>query len=96
MIIYFCRVLSPLFVFLGALFIANAAFNTLGRPHVSTLVNWGRATLGTIPFVMAGAQLAGAKGVLLGNMAGGVAFGVLAVVLANKLIEKISETSAEP
>ncbi len=96
LIVYFCRVLSPLFVFLGALFIANAAFNTLGRPHVSTLVNWGRATLGTVPFVMAGAQLAGAKGVLLGNMAGGVAFGVIAVVLANKLIERIAECSRLP
>jgi putative MATE family efflux protein len=31
LILLYCRWLSPLFVFLGALFVANAAFNTLGR-----------------------------------------------------------------
>ena len=49
LIVLFCRWLAPLFVFLGALFVSNAAFNTLGRPHVSTALNWGRATLGTFP-----------------------------------------------
>ena len=28
------------FVFIGALFVSNAAFNNLGRPGRSTLVNW--------------------------------------------------------
>ena len=60
------------FVFLGALFVSNAAFNTLGRPHFSTVLNWGRATLGTMPFVAAGAHLGGAEGVLAGSMLGGV------------------------
>jgi hypothetical protein len=72
LIVFFCRVLAPLFVFLGALFVANAAFNTLGRPHLSTALNWGRATLGTIPFAALGGYLAAAPGVLTGSMLGGV------------------------
>ena len=90
LIVLFCRWLSPLFVFLGALFIANAAFNTLGHPHYSTALNWGRATLGTVPFVAAGAHLAGAQGVLTGNMLGGVVFGLAAIYLSYRIIGQIS------
>jgi len=91
LIVFFCRWLSPLFVFLGALFIANAAFNTLGRAHYSTLLNWGRATVGTIPFVMAGASMAGAHGVIAGHFIGGILFGVIAVMLGYKYVEKVGE-----
>jgi MatE/Transposase len=56
LIVFFCRWLAPLFVFFGTLFVCNAACNTLGRPHYATALNWGRATLGTIPFVTLGAQ----------------------------------------
>lgn len=90
LITLFCRWLSPLFVFLGALFIANACFNTLRRPHVSTGLNWARATLGTVPFVMAGAAWAGASGVLAGNMLGGVPFGILSVWMCYRLIGKLA------
>ena len=93
LLVYFCRWLSPLFVFLGALFIANAVFNTLGRAHYSTLLNWGRATIGTVPFVMAGAALGGASGVLAGNMIGGVVFGVASVILGYKLIDELGITA---
>lgn len=89
LILYFCRWLSPLFVFLGALFIANAVFNTLGRAHYSTMFNWARATIGTIPFVIAGAELAGAKGILAGNMIGGVVFGIAAVAAGYRLITTV-------
>jgi len=91
----FCQVLSPLFVFLGALFVANAAFNTLGRAHLSTLLNWGRATLGTIPFVEIGSRQAGAEGVLAGNMVGAIAFGSLAVWLCYRLMDRLRATATE-
>jgi len=90
LIVFFCRTLAPAFVFLGALFVANAAFNTLGRPHYSTALNWGRATLGTVPFVQAGAVLGGAAGVLAGSMLGGVIFGVLAVWLAYRWMDQLA------
>jgi putative MATE family efflux protein len=90
LILLFCRWLSPLFVFLGALFIANAAFNTLGRAHYSTALNWGRATLGTVPFVYAGAHFWGAAGALVGNMLGGVVFGLAGIFLSYRHISQIS------
>lgn len=90
----FCTVLAPLFVFLGALFVANAAFNTLGRARLSTWLNWGRATLGTIPFVELGSRQAGAEGVLAGNMIGAIAFGSLAVWLCYRLMDRIREDVA--
>lgn len=93
LIVFFCRALPPTFVFLGALFVANAAFNTLGRPHYSAALNWGRATLGTVPLVQAGAVLAGATGVLAGSVLGGVIFGILAVWLAYRWIDQLATKS---
>lgn len=95
LIMLFCHWLAPLFFFLGALFVSNAIFNTLGRPHVSTALNWGRATLGTIPFVMLGSSIMGAKGAIIGQMLGGIAFGVIAVVLGHRLIDYLGD-EAEP
>jgi Na+-driven multidrug efflux pump len=89
---YFCRWLAPLFVFLGFLFVANAAFNTLGRPHYSTVLNWGRATLGTIPFVEAGSAIAGAHGVIAGNMLGGIVFGVVAIWLCYRMMDELASS----
>ncbi len=90
LILLFCRWLAPLFVFLGASFLANAAFNTLGRPHVSTALNWGRATIGTVPFVMAGGSLGGAPGALAGNMIGAAPFGIVAVWLCYRLVARLA------
>jgi MATE family, multidrug efflux pump len=73
----FCSWLAAGFLFTGALFVANATFNNLS----STLFNWGRATLGTIPFVAYGAQF-GPVGLLVGQAAGSVIFGTLAVITA--------------
>lgn len=84
---FYCRDVSPLFVFLGFLFVANAVFNTLGRARLSTALNWGRATVGTVPFVEAGSRLGGAEGVLAGNMIGAVGFGLVAVWLCYRLME---------
>ena len=88
LIAFFCRWLAPLFVFFGTLFVCNAACNTLGRPHYATALNWGRATFGTVPFVVLGSHW-GAEGVLLGHMAGGIAFGIAAVVVVYRLIARL-------
>ena len=90
LIVFYCRWLTPLFVFMGGLFIANAAFNTLGRPRTSMVLNWARATIGTIPFVLAGGAMAGAKGALAGHMLGGIAFGVIAVWLCYRHMDALA------
>jgi len=96
LVILYCRWMAPLFVFMGALFVANAAFNTLGRPQISTVLNWSRATLGTIPPVLIGGAYAGAAGVLWGFMLGGIVFGILAVWLGYRLIAELPAMTSAP
>lgn len=83
----FCGPLCLLFFFNGAIFIANAACNNLGKPLVSTVINGGRHTIGTVPFAWALGLSWGAQGVLVGQAAGGVLFGVLAAWLALRMID---------
>jgi putative MATE family efflux protein len=75
-VIFFCWISGPMWFFVGLLFTANAAFNNLGFPLYSTAFNWGRATLGTIPFAWGGAKLYGYEGALGGMMLGSVLFGL--------------------
>jgi Na+-driven multidrug efflux pump len=82
LVTFFCVYGGPLWLFLGAIFVANAAFNNLGFPLLSTLFNWGRATLGAIPFVTFGAAHYGPEGGYLGLIAGSAIFGVGAVAAA--------------
>lgn len=82
----FCGPLSLLFFFNGVLFVANATFNNLGHPFYSTFLNWGRSTIGMLPFVLLGAGMLGAQGVLLGQAFAGVIFGTLAWFLARRVI----------
>ena len=88
LIAVFCTWVAITFIFNGGLFIANAAFNNLGRPHYSTLLNFGKVTLGTIPFVYLGALWFGAVGVIVGQSIGSVIFGVLATVLSYRRVQR--------
>lgn len=87
LVLWFCGPLALAFFFNGAIFVANASFNNLGRPFTSTLVNWGRHTLGTIAPASIGAGLMGAPGVLIGQALGGVLFAAIAVYLAYRLVD---------
>lgn len=86
LIVLFCEYLAITFVAGGALFVANAAFNNLGYPKLSTILNWGRATVGTLPFIWVGGRFYGADGVLAGFMIGAVPFGLAAVFFAYRII----------
>jgi len=86
LLLLFCGPLALLWFFNGAIFVSNAAFNNLGHPYYSTWINWGRNTLGTIPFVTLGASLYGAPGVLIGQYTGGVVFAFAAAFLSNRIM----------
>lgn len=88
---FFCLFVAGSFLFNGALFVANAAFNNLGYPALSTAFNWGRATLGTFPFVWAGGKYFGATGVMAGWGLGSVIFGVAAIVMCFRVIGQIEQ-----
>ncbi len=90
---FFCLFVAGSFIFNGALFVANAAFNNLGFAIYSTVFNWGRATLGVIPFVWIG-KAWGPEGVLAGWGLGGIVFGVLSVVVCFKELKKLPQKEA--
>ncbi len=86
---FFCRFVAGGFIFNGALFVANAAFNNLGFALYSTALNWSRATLGVLPFIWLGSRWFGLKGVLAGYGLGVVLFGVLGVVLCSRVLDRL-------
>ena len=67
----------------------SAAFNNLGFPLYSTLSNWGRSTLGVIPFVSLGASWYGATGALAGSGLGAVLFGLASAYFCFKVIKDL-------
>ena len=82
LVFLFCGPLALLWFFNGMIFVGNAVCNNLGRPFWSTVVNWGRHTVGTIPLALWLGQHWGAQGVLVGQALGGVVFGFAAAWLA--------------
>ena len=89
MILFFCYFVAGSFMFNGAIFVANAGFNNLGYPFYSTLLNWGRSTLGVIPFIYLGGQWFGIYGILAGYGLGLVGFGCIAIWLMNRVLKQL-------
>lgn len=85
-VFWFAVLIAPLFIFNGSLFISNAAFNNLKRPLWSSMLNWGKNTIGVIPFVLIGGFIGGGPGVLVGQAVGGIFFGALGLWLAFHLV----------
>lgn len=98
LVLLFCGPLALAFFFNGVIFVSNAAFNNLGHPFYSTWINWGRHTLGTIPFVILGGALFGAAGILIGQAVGGLVFAIVSLLLARKVMATsvTTPTKAEP
>jgi putative MATE family efflux protein len=88
---FVCAYGGVLWLFLGAIFVANAAFNNLGFPLLSTLFNWGRATLGTLPFVTIGTARFGPEGGYVGMILGSALFGVGAVITAYYVMARLAK-----
>lgn len=88
LVFLFAGPLALLWFFNGVIFVGNAAFNNLGHPFYSTWINWGRHTIGTIPFVIMGAWMFGASGVLIGQALGGVVFGLLSLWLSFRVVSQ--------
>ena len=93
-ILFFCHFVAASFVFNGAVFVANAAFNNLGFALYSTALNWGRATLGVAPFIWLGGHYYGMKGVLAGYGLGVVLFGIVGAWGCFKLLEQLEKRHA--
>ncbi|MEE8455126.1 MAG: MATE family efflux transporter [Limibaculum sp.] len=78
------------FLFTGALFVSNAAFNNLGRPAWSTGFNWTRAALAipALGFVIGGAF--GASGVVVIQALAALLVGTVAALTALRYVDRLS------
>lgn len=68
------------FVFIGALFVSNAAFNNLGKPGRSTVVNWLKDGVLSWPAAVWLTTYFGSVGVIFGQALAGVVMGALAAL----------------
>ncbi len=91
---FFATYGSYSFFFQSLLFIAIAVFNNLGKPLNSTLLNFGRATLGTWPLVSFFGFLMGAEGIIMGQAIGSVIFGCIGFIMARRYLQEL-ETREE-
>jgi Na+-driven multidrug efflux pump len=89
-VIFYCRFGAVAWLFLGFLFTANAAFNNLGYPVLSTTFNWGRATIGTMPLVTYGVSVGGIEGGILAIAAGAAFFGTSAAVTSFYITRRLA------
>ena len=89
-VVFFCRYGAAAWLFFTCLFVANTVFNNLGYPLLAMLFNWGRATIGTIPFVALGARWGGVEGAILGVGVGAAVFGLAAMALAFGIVARLA------
>jgi putative MATE family efflux protein len=87
------------FVLNGLLFVANAAFNNLGRAIFATAFNYGKVLLGIVPaaYLLSGPYAA--RGVLMGEALGMTMFGALgfsAALLLTRTLERQYPPLPEP
>ena len=83
---------TAVWIFLTCIFVGNAAYNNLGYPLLATAFNWGRATLGTMPFAALGAQWGGIPGAIAGLVTGTAIFGVASVFVALRIADNLAKT----
>jgi putative MATE family efflux protein len=91
-VLFFCTVISWTWALAGAQFVANAVFNNTGRASYSTIANWAKATIGTIPLAYWGAMMWGPKGILAGIGVGSVVFGIISTAWAFAVVDRLSRS----
>lgn len=84
------------FVCGGALFVANAAFNTLGRPLWSTGFNWLRDGIVLFPAAIALSWSFGAPGVVYGQAVASVLVGMGAAWTGQRFVSRLRPRQAAP
>ncbi len=94
LVVFFATYVGVSWAFAGAQFVGAAAFNNLGRATLSTWFNWGKATLGTIPFAWAGAHYWGPEGIMAGTALGAILFGIVSAWMAYRVVDQLAAKTA--
>jgi putative MATE family efflux protein len=89
LVLFFCTYVALSWAFAGAQFVSNAACNNLGKASHSTAFNWGKSTIGTIPFAIVGGHYWGAEGVMAGIALGSVIFGIASVWWVFRIVNQL-------
>ena len=87
----FTHVGAGAFLFTGAFFVSNAAFNALDRPTRATVLTWIRDGALTWPVAVWFAGIAGAVGVIYAQAALGVAMGLVSALWGWHFVRHIEE-----
>jgi putative MATE family efflux protein len=94
MVRWFCYGFSLIFVFNGITFVTNALFNNLHAAHYATQFNFGKATIGTVPFAYFGGVWGGPLGVFWGTLIGAGLIAALGVWVCELHIRKLQKKAA--
>lgn len=86
---FYIKFLVGAFALNGLLFIANASFNNLGHAYLATLFNYAKVLLGIVPCAYIGAQLYGARGVMIGEALAMSVYGILGMLTALLLVRRL-------
>ncbi|MCF5705716.1 hypothetical protein GIV19_00255 [Pseudomonas syringae] len=91
----YCRLGGGLWVIIGLDFVAIAVFMTMNRSWLVAVFAWLRATVGTVPFVYAGAHWFGGIGVLPSMFAGNAMIALVSIVTASLTAKRFFTSRAQ-
>ncbi|MCM2560580.1 MATE family efflux transporter [Lutimaribacter sp. EGI FJ00015] len=93
---WFAHVGAGSFMFTGALFVANAAFNNLGRPIWATVANWTRDGAMMAPLAFGLGAVYAAPGVIAGQAVANILAGTLAAWVGWRFVSGRLDRTARP
>ena len=86
----FTHIGAAAFTLTGMCFVATAAFNNLGRPMYSTVINWVREGVVSLPLAIWFSSLCGASGVVYAQAAVAVLIGVPTTLWGLRFVTNIA------
>ncbi len=92
MFMAFCRFGAGAWILYGLDFVAQSIFLTIERAWWVPAFGWLRGTLGSIPFVYAGAHAGGGTGALIGLWTGNALVALLAIFTASRQAQRFFGT----
>ena len=95
MIYIFCGPFALIAFFNGILFIATAAFNSLGRPQLAPRLIWIKSTIGQLAFISLGSQFFGMQGLAYGLVCNAALFCFIAHQMTMRIFATLSDGVVE-